>query len=354
MARFIKDRTKSKGQVPGSLIHIGKQKMEHTEMTSIEYDADDLIERDNVSIDSVAESIGKSNVTWINLYGIHDLKLMEKIRETFGLSSLLMEEVMNTDLRPKYEDGDTFDGFIFKMFHYDEQEKIIKAEQISLILGKNYVLTLQEQPGDVFNPVRERIRKSKGRIRQRGSDYLAYAIMDTVVDNYIYLIEVLGREVESFETELFNHANKTIVQDIYKLKTEISFMRKSVRPVRDMMQHLMKSENSLFEEVNQSYLKNLSELVVQASDSIELYNNMVSDQLNIYNTNVSNRGNEVMQVLTIFASIFIPLTFIAGIYGMNFEVIPELKFKYGYLAFWIVSLLVVTGLVIFFRRKKWF
>ncbi|MFC2080466.1 magnesium/cobalt transporter CorA [Bacteroidota bacterium] len=354
MARFLKDRKASRGQVPGSLILIGKQKMEKSVINLIEYNEKELVEKQLASIDDARSCLNSEQVSWINIYGIHDLEMMKTVGEIFKLPSLFMEEILNTDQRPKYHDGDTFDGVILKMFRYEEATKTVIAEQLTLILGDKYILTLQEQPGDVFNPVRERIRKSKGRIRNRGNDYLAYAILDTVIDNYVHLIENLGSEVEKLEADLFNNSNKSIVEDLYRLKMEIAYMRKSVRPVRDVMQQLLKSDNSLFQENNYSFLRSLNELVGQAAEAIELYNNMISDQLNIHHTNVSNRGNEVMKVLTIFASIFIPLTFVAGIYGMNFENIPELKFKYGYLAFWIFSILIVSGLVLFFKKKKWF
>jgi len=328
--------------------------MDHPVINLIEYDAEGLVERELDSIEEAIEGIASRKVSWVNVYGLHDLELMKRIGEIYGLPSLFMEDILDTDQRPKYEDGDRFDAFILKMFKYDEVAKRISAEQLTLVLGENFVLTLQEQRGDVFNPVRERIRNRKGRIRLHDSDYLAYAILDTVIDNYIYLIETLGVEIEELEKVLFSHPDKSVVQQIYKLKTEVSYLRKSVRPVRDMMQQLMKSDNSLFQEKYHVYLKDLNDLVIQATDAIELYSNMISDHLNIYHTNVSNRGNEVMQVLTIFASIFIPLTFIAGIYGMNFEFIPELKLRYGYLGFWIVTIIVAAGLIIYFRRKKWF
>lgn len=354
MARFIKDRIASRGQVPGSLILIGKQKMEKPVIRMMEYDEKTLDEKELKTIEEARESLATEKVTWINIYGIHDLEVMKNVAEMFRLPHLIMEDILNTDQRPRYEDGEDFDAFIMKMFKYDVEEKRITAEQITLVVGNNFVLTLQEQLGDVFDPVRERIRQSRGKIRQNDNDYLAYALLDTIVDNYIFLIETLGLEIEKQEELLFNALDKSLVQALYKLKTEVSFLRKSVRPVRDMMQQLLKSDNSMFQMEYHSFLRDLNDLVIQATEAIELYNNMITDQLNIYHTNVSNRGNEVMQVLTIFASVFIPLTFIAGVYGMNFDFIPELKFKYGYLGFWIVSLLVAGGLFIYFRRKKWF
>jgi magnesium transporter len=353
MARFIKDRIASKGQVPGSLILIGNQKMEHPVIKLMEYDAENLLEKELKSIEEAASCKDSEKVSWINIFGIHDLDLMKRLGEIFELHSMFLEDVLNTDQRPKYEEGDSYDAFILKMLKYDQETKRISSEQLTLILGKNYVLTLQEQTGDVFNPVRERIRIRKPSSRLMEPDYLAYAILDTLVDNYILIIESIGREIESLEERLFSDPDRSLVEEIYTFKTELSFLRKSVRPVKDLMGHLMKSENSLFQEKHQHFLRDLNDLVIQATDAIELYSGMISDHLNIYSTNVNNRINEVMKVLTIFASIFIPLTFIAGIYGMNFEYLPELTFKYSYFIFWGVVLCIGIGLLIYFKRKKW-
>jgi magnesium transporter len=353
MARFLKNRIASKGQIPGSLIHIGQQKMDRPVIMLMEYDAEKLEEREIESLEEVTSIKDSEAVSWINIYGIHDLDLMKRLGEIFQLHPLLMEDILNTDQRPKYEDSESYNSIILKMMKYDPGSKQISEEQFTLILGKNYVLTLQEQTGDVFNAVRERIRTRKPTSRLIYADYLAYALLDTLVDNYIILIESIGREIESLDKRLFDASDKTLIQEIYKWKTELSFVRKSVRPVKDLMGHLMKSENSLFQEQHLHFLKDLNDLVLQATDSIELYNGMISDHMNIYSTHMSNRTNEVMKVLTIFASIFIPLTFIAGIYGMNFEYFPELSFKYSYFIFWGVVLCMGAGLLIYFKRKKW-
>lgn len=353
MARFIKNRKASKGQIPGSLILIGNQKMEKPVIQLMEYNPEHLEEKELSSIDEAGAIHDPGSVSWINIYGIHDQDLMGRIGEMFGLHPLFLEDIMNTDQRPIYEDGENYDSVILKMLKYDEREKLISAEQFTLILGKHFVLTLQEQTGDVFNPVRERIRHAKPSSRLYDADYLAYALLDTIVDNYILVTEAVGREIESLEDRIFLNPERSLVREIYKLKTEVSFLRKSVRPVKDLMGQMMKSENTLVQEKYMHFLKDLNDLVIQATEAIELYNGMISDHLNIYSTNVNNRINEVMKVLTIFASIFIPLTFLAGIYGMNFEYLPELSFKYSYLIFWIVVICVVIGLLIYFKRKKW-
>lgn len=354
MARFLKDRTVKKGHAPGSLTLIGKQKMESSLINLMEYDHENLLETKLESIEEAVSCLENDKVSWINIFGIHDMELMQRLGEIFSIPPLIIEDILNTDSRPVYESSeDAIDVIILKMLKYNDEENQIKAEQFTMVLGKNFVLTLQEQTGDVFHPIRERIRKRIKSSRLLDPDYLAYALLDIIVENYVIIVESIGRKIEDLEEEVFGNPDKNLVEKIYTLKTELSYLRKSVRPVKDVIQQLLKSEDSLFQEKHFHYLKDLYDLAIQAADAIELYNGMISDQLNIYSTIVNNRINEVMKVLTIFASIFIPLTFIAGIYGMNFEYIPELKFKFSYLIFWIVVLSVGIGLLIYFKRKKW-
>jgi magnesium transporter len=353
MARFLKDRSSAIGHAPGSLILIGNKKVEVPSIRAMQYNETAFSELSVDSIEKAFHLINSQTVTWIDIYGLHDIEIIQKVGELFNLPALLLENIVNTDLRPKYEDGDTYDAFIVKMLHQKPKSDIIEAEQISMILGENYVLTLQERKGDVFSPVRDRIRNKKGRICRKKNDYLTYSLLDTIVDNYMLLIENIGSKVEDLEDRIFLKKDINLSEDIYVYKTELNFLRKAVRPVKDLMVYLLKSENSFFNEDNQKYLSHLNDLVTQSTDAIELYNNLLSDQLNIYNTNVNNRLNEVMKVLTIFASIFIPLTFLAGIYGMNFEYIPELSFKYAYPIFWLVSLSIGFSLLYYFRKNKW-
>ena len=353
MARFIKDRSKSKGLAPGSLVFIGKQKMEKPDLKLMDYDQDNLIEKPISGLDDIKDNIQKNGVTWLNINGLHDVNLIKELGDVFSISSLLLEDILNTDQRPKFESFENHDAFILKMIHYDETINKVIAEQFSLILGKNYVVTLQERKGDVFEGVRERIRNNKGRVRLNDNDYLMYALMDAIADNYSIAVEIVGRKIDDLDNRIFKYNEEGLTEEIYTLKTELNYLRKSVRPVKEVVNGYLKAESPFFQEKNMVYLRDLSDLITNSAESIELYNNLVSDQLNIYNTNMSNSLNQVMKVLTIFASIFIPLTFLAGIYGMNFEYIPELKYKYSYLVFWIVVIAVVIGLVFYFKRKKW-
>lgn len=353
MARFIKDRSASKGQIPGSLIMIGKQKMDRPVIHLMDIRSETLEERELESVDQMSPYKDSDSVSWINIWGIHDVHLIRKLGDEFGIHALLLEDLLNTDQRPKLEEGDGYNAFILKMLKFDEESKQLSAEQITLIFGKHYVITLQEQKGDVFGAIRDRIRNTQKRIRFTDADYLAYVLLDTIVDHYIQVTEAIGREIESLEDRLFSTSDSQIIPDIHSLKKELSFLRKSVRPVRDLMLQVVKPDNDIFQEKYSRFIGDLNDLILQATEAIELYNGMISDHLNIYSTLMNNRSNEVMKVLTIFASIFIPLTFLAGIYGMNFEFMPELSFRYSYPVFWMVVLLMVIGLLIYFRKKKW-
>lgn len=353
MARFFKKREANKGLAPGSLVFIGNQKVEELRMRVIDYDKTKLDEMELKNIHEGAEYKKTNTVTWINVDGLHDTNKIKQIGDTFELHPLLLEDILNTAQRPKIEEFDNCIFIVVKMMRYDDEKNVIHAEQLSMVLGNTFLLTFQEQPGDVFEPVRERIRKQKGRIRVAGIDYLAYALLDTVVDNYIYIIERLGEQIEDIEEEILDNPESAVMEKINTFKREMNFIRKSVRPTREAIIHLSRLDSDLINESTTPFLKDLEDLITQATEAIDTYREMLSDQLNMYNSNVSNRMNDIMKVLTIFAAIFIPLTFIAGIYGTNFEYLPELRFKYSYFVFWGVMLMVAFSMLIFFRRKKW-
>ncbi|MFO7756742.1 MAG: magnesium/cobalt transporter CorA [Bacteroidales bacterium] len=353
MARFIKDRSRVKGKAPGSLILVGKQKMDKPQIRIMDYGPDYQEELEIESINDCEPFLKKESVSWINIFGIHDMDMMSEIGKIFNIDNLLMEDILNTDQMPKYVSGGNYDAFILKMLEYDTENNIIRAEQISIILGENFLLTLQERKGDVFNPVRERIRNKGGRVRLNNNDYLAYALMDIISDNYYSIIELLGRKIEELEKEIFADNNPDIATEIYRYKLELSFMRKCIRPAREAMLNLFRNDDTFFSTDTLAYMNDLKESIIHTVESVELYSNMISDQLNTHNTLVNNKMNQVMKVLTIFASIFIPLTFIAGIYGMNFTYMPELDLKYGYLFFWIIIIIMVISLLLFFKKKKW-
>ena len=295
----------------------------------------------------------KPTVTWINIDGVHQLEIIEKIGEHFNIHPLVLEDIVNTGQRPKIEDFVDYIFVTLKMLRYSEGEKETKAEQVSLILGSNFVISFQESEGDVFNPIRERIRADKGRIRKMGVDYLAYALMDAIVDNYFTILEKLGDRIEDFEEELVVNPKPETLQAIHHLKREMIFLRKSVWPLREVINRLERWESSLINKSTAIYLRDVYDHTIQVIDSVETFRDMLSGMLDIYLSSVSNRMNEVMKVLTIIATIFIPLTLVAGIYGMNFRFMPELEMPIGYPMILLSMLFIGILMVAYFRKKKW-
>lgn len=353
MARFIKSRKISHGTTPGSLIFIGNRKMEKSEIHLMAYNKDTLEEKKLDSIDEIPENISPDTVFWVNIYGLQDSELMAKAGERFSIHPLELEDIMNTDQRPKVVENDSNITFFLKILSYQTDTGKITGDQISIVLRNNSVITFQEKPAHYFDSVRERIRNGRGRIRNSGADYLAYALTDTLVDGYIHSIESLGTVLEGMEDEVLHHSKKSTLEKIYRIKTNIGFLRKSIFPLKEIMLSLNKSESKLIQKKTTNFLKDLNDLATQALEAVEIYHNMANDYLNIYHSNVANRTNEVMKVLTIFASIFIPLTFIAGVYGTNFDYLPELHFKYAYFIMLAGMAVVALGMLYFFRKKKW-
>ncbi len=353
MARFLKNKEASLGQVPGELIFIGEQKVPASTIRILDYDQGNLNERFLQDIKEGLPYKETPTVTWLNIYGLHDTELLRSVGKGFGLHPLVLEDISNTGQRPKMEEYDDYLFFVLKMMRYDEDEGKIHSEQLSLVLGKNVLITFHEQPADVFEPVRDRIRKQRGRIRKVGIDYLAYALLDTIVDNYIYIIERLGEQIEEIEDAILESPTQEVLTKINDYKREMNYLRKAIRPAKESILQLCRLDSDLIQEQTVPFLKDLLDLASQAVEVIDTYREMLSDHLNIYNTGVSNRLNEIMKVLTIFSAIFIPLTFIAGIYGTNFENLPELHYRYSYFVFWGVLLTVALLMVKFFKRRNW-
>jgi magnesium transporter len=352
--RFYKKREENRGLAPGSLVFIGEKKTEALRVRLFEYDDQTLAEETLHEVGRVRGLTDTDTIKWINVDGLHDTEAIREIGEEFGLHPLLLEDVLNTGQRPKLEEFEDTLFVVVKMLRYDEAAEMIIAEQLSIVVGPSFVLTFQEQPGDVFEPVRERLRNRKGRIRASGSDYLAYALLDSVVDNYIYIIGRIGEEVEELEGEVLESVDPELIAEIGRLKREMSFLRKAVRPAREAILKLSKLDSDLIQDNTSPFLKDLLDISSQAAEAIETYREMLSDELNIYNSAMSHRMNDIMKVLTIFAAIFIPLTFIAGIYGTNFEYLPELHYRYGYFVLWGVMIGVAAAMLYFFKKKGWF
>ena len=353
MPRLIKRSSKSRGLPPGSLVHVGEKKTEKVKISVIDYSIGKFEEKEVKNVEDCFSFKRKPSVTWINIDGLHEVGVIEKLGNCFEIHPLVLEDILNTDQRPKIEDFEKYIFFILKMLYIDEKTQEIHSEQVSLILGKNFVISFQESVGDVFDAVRERIRKGKGRIRKMGTDYLVYSLIDAIVDNYFTILEKIGDNVEEMEKDVVSNPDPELLQKIYNLKREMIYLRKSVWPLREVINGLLREESNLIKDSTHIFLRDLYDHTIQTIDTIETFRDMISGMLDIYMSSVSNKMNEVMKVLTIFAAIFIPLTFIAGIYGMNFQYMPELGWQYGYFTVLLLMIIVSSVLLMFFKKKKW-
>jgi magnesium transporter len=353
MPRLMKKRSTKTGLPPGALVHVGEESTREVGITVVAYDEARFQEDEVNTIEVCFPLEDKPGVTWINVDGIHQVEILERLGDCLAIHPLVLEDILNTDQRPKLEDFDEYVFIVLKMFRYDGQSSEMEVEQVSLILGHKFVISFQEKPGDVFDPIRERIRDNKGRIRRMGADYLAYALLDTVVDNYFVVLEQIGEKVEFLEEELVTNPTAETLQTIHNLKRDMIFLRKSVWPLREVIGGLERGEASLIGESIVVYLRDIYDHTIQVIDTIETFRDMISGMLDIYLSSVSNRMNEVMKVLTIITTMFIPLTLIAGLYGMNFKYMPELEWRWGYPMVWLVMLAIGVLMLIYFRRKKW-
>lgn len=354
MARFTNKQKIEIGLPPDSLYFRGQKKMDKVLLRIIDYDADNLEENAVKKVKEVLKYQEKGTVTWFNIDGLHNETIIEEVANGFKLDTLLLANVMDTEARPRVHEHSNCIFLSIKMIKQDESTNLISVENLSLILTKSVLITFQESKGDVFEPVRERIRAQKKRIRTSGADYLAFALLDIVIDNYIYIISEFGRRIEDLEEKLLLDPNQSIIEDINSYKKELNFLRKNINPAKEMILSLSKVESEFVSESSEVHFKELLDNISHAIESSDNYREILSDQLSIYHTTMSTKLNDIMKFLTIFSVIFIPLTFIAGIYGTNFDVLPELHFKYSYFVMWGVILIVAVGMLIYFKRKKWF
>ncbi|PIB31513.1 magnesium and cobalt transport protein CorA [Gaetbulibacter sp. 5U11] len=341
------------GQIPGALVYTGSKEDKVLHLNAFDYSEDSYKEADLNTVEEAFNFKDSETVTWFNLNGLNFIDQIEKIGQHYKLHPLILEDIVNTSQRPKIDEYKDYFFIVLKMMYYDADEKLV-SEQVSIVMGKNYVLTFQEAEGDVFDSLRDRIRQKKGRVREEGSDYLMYALIDAIVDHYYAIIETMGNKIEDLEDDLFTGmTQEQISQQIQNLKREILKLRRAIFPLREIINRVEKSDNPLIEEKTTHYFRDVYDHIIQVTENIDIYREMIWSLMDMYMTTISNKMNEVMKVLTIIATIFIPLTFIAGIYGMNFTNMPELQYKYGYYVVWIVMLVVLIGMLIYFKRKKW-
>jgi magnesium transporter len=350
----VKKLPRKSGMPPGSLVYnVQNGVPADARITLLDFDEQHCIEKTLTKTEDCLPFANASSVTWINVDSVQMPGVLDAFGKTLSLHPLVLEDILNTEQRPKYEDYGDYVYVVAKMLDLEGPDKQMTIEQLSLVIGANYVISFQERPGDVFNPLRERIRKGVGRVRKLRPDYTAYAMMDAVVDRYFDVLDYMGEKIESLENELVSNPKPDTLRRIHELRRELIFVRKSVWPLREVIASMQRAGSDLIHESTNLYLRDLYDHVTRVSDSIDTYRDMLSGMQDVYLSSISNRTNEVVKVLTLFSSIFLPLTFITGIFGMNFHNFPELDWKYGFQGTLILLLIVGVGMLIFFKRKKW-
>ncbi|HEY5507934.1 MAG TPA: magnesium/cobalt transporter CorA, partial [Paludibacter sp.] len=293
------------------------------------------------------------NLSWLNVDGLDNVELMENLAKVYGIENNILSDVMNPSARPKVQEFEKGIFITIKMLQYNERKENLSVENLCLIATDNTLISFQEQPGTVFEPIRERIRKHKNKIRTSGSDYLAFALIDIVVDNYIYVIGLLGDKIESLEETMTNDPKKELLDGINSFKRELNFLRKYIKPAKEMIMNLAKMESEFIHPDNRIHFKELQDNIDEATDLSDSYREILYDQLNIYHTTMSTKLNDIMRVLTVYSVIFIPLTFLVGVYGTNFSYLPEKDWHYGYFVMWSVMIIITLIMLWLFKRKKW-
>ncbi len=349
--------SKNVGLPPGTPIYVGEEEPEPAHISIITYDEQNFMEKEftdvsDLGIDELCGYLESPDITWLNIDGL-DVNIIERLGNKMGFHPLILEDIMNTTQRPKVEEYDRYIFLVLKMLSYDEKKEEVYAEQVSLVLCDKYVISFQERRGDIFDSLRDRIRNSKGIIRKMGADYLGYALIDTVVDGYFVILERLGDRIEDVEDELVEAPDTDTIHDIHNLKSQMITLRKSVWPLREVINRLDRLTIQYFNATTGIYLRDVYDHTIQVIDAIETYRDLLSSMLDIYLSSISNKMNEIMKVLTIIGTIFLPLTFITGVYGMNFSYIPELDWRYGYPLVWTIMITVIVIMILFFRRRKW-
>jgi magnesium transporter len=353
MSKLIKKSSKKAGLPPGTLVHIGEKLTEKTRITVVEYDGRGFEEKELKDLETCYLSPPEPAVTWVNVVGIQQVEVLEKVGSCFVVHPLALEDILNTEQRPKVEDYGEDLFLVVKLLSYNEKKDEIESEQISLILRPNALLSFQEREGDDFAPVKGRLRAGKGRLRKMGADYLAYTLLDIVVDQYFVVLEKLGERVEVLEGKLLADPGTATLQKIQKLKKEMLLLRKWIWPLREVISSLERGEFPGIRESTRIYLRDVYDHAIQVMDSIEIYRDMLSGMVDIYLSSLNNRMSAVMKVLTLIATIFMPLTFLAGVYGMNFKHMPELDWPWAYPLVLILMAIIAILMLILFRRKKW-
>ena len=350
-----KKKSSSKiGLPPGSIVYVGEKKVEKVTIKVTEYDENNAETYEIKSVEEIASFTDTPQVTWASVCGLHETDFLKQIGDKFKIHPLVLEDILNTDTRPKIEITDNYLFIVMKLLTFNAEQKILETEQVSFILGKNFLFSFSEKTDDIFNPVKDRITTQLGKIRKRGVDYLLYALMDIVVDHYFLALEKVEERIEILDVEVINKTERSQIESIYNLRNLLLLLRRSIYPSREIVNQLIKDESDLLDESIEPYLRDLYDHTIHITESIEQQREVTNGLMEIYLSMMSNKMNEVMKVLTVIATIFIPLTFIVGIYGMNFRYIPELDWPWAYFAVWGVMISVVLAMLFYFKRKNWF
>ena len=348
-----KNRPKT-GLAPGSIIYTGEIHTDRIEIEVIDYSDEYIQEVNLLDVDELARYNNDSTVTWINIQGLHDVALIAKIGDIMGLHALTLEDIVDTAQRPKVEEFDGYSYLTFKMINYDNHIKKIEVQQVSVVMSKNFVICFQERPGDVFDDVRKRLRNGKGRARKRGSDYLAYMLLDVTIDFYFETLDGVYERIEGLEELVIKRPDKVSMAAIQLLKKDLIQLRKFMKPVRDALLTLVNRETEGFSDHTIMFLRDSYDHVEQVLENLDTYREMVTSIMDIYLSQLSNKMNEVMKVLTLIATIFIPLTFVAGVYGMNFENMPELGWEWSYpYGFYGIITVITIVMIAYMKSKRW-
>ena len=339
---------KKTGLPPGSLVHTGDSSSTSVKMSFTKYGKDYHEELIIESLDKISFTPNSSEIQWYDFIGVHDKSVLEKIGSMFNLHPLVLEDIMNTSQRPKIEEYEGYSYIVLRKIH-----EASSSEQISIILGDNYIISFQEHDPDSLTSIKQALESQKSRLRGRKADYLAYRIIDVIIDEYFSHLESLGERIESLEEEVTDNPQKSTLNQIHGIKRELILLRRSIWPAREVIGRLTRTDDEIVSQDTRIYLRDVYDHTIQVIDTIESYRDITASLLDIYLSSISNRMGEVMKVLTVIATIFIPLTFIAGVYGMNFLNMPELEWEYGY--FMVLAFMgsIMIAMLIFFRRKEW-
>jgi magnesium transporter len=354
VGRFVHRQLKRPGLPPGTVVHTGFKKEERSRVGFIDFDVENVNELEDVADLSVLWDLCDSpTVSWVNVEGLHDTKLIERIGERFGLHPLVLEDIAQVGQRPKLEEYDDYLYVVLYQLEWSPEQEIVSEEQVSLVVGPDYLFSFQERRGDHFDPIRERLRSHQGKLRERGPDYLAYALIDATVDHYFTVLDRIGHVTEQIELELLDDPGPEAMRKLQHVKRELLVVRRAIWPLRDVLAALMRTESTLIREGTWVYLRDVHDHAVRVLEAVETLRDVVGGMIDLYLSQVAHRTNEAIRVLTVMASIFIPLTFIVGVYGMNFDFMPELHVRWGYPAVWGAMVVVSTGLLVWFRRRGW-